>query len=260
MAWINQIQSVASLFLPVKATDTSTVNTRSDGYGNLAVNSYLNKKQALAAEGSYFVTTNPTPGTGVGAGPVVTSYANTAGYFFFQNNNAPGGPTAYPDYLKLIVTAAFGGGTVTNWNFAVIRDVASPLLLQVTTSTSLSQASPVNVNGGSSVRSNCIFGYQGGATAIVNKAPSQTSAIVGRASVGAGVGLVGEEVVLDFGSLDPSAYQGLTAAEATIPGRKVSVLPPVAVPPGQQIMIVAWFPTATTTGLNYEFELGHVER
>jgi hypothetical protein len=260
MAFYQQIQGLAQWLLPARAPDTTVINGRFDGYGGQAVNTFFNKKQALAGEGSYFVTTNPTPGTGVGAGPVVTSYANTAPYFILQNNNPAGGPVIYPDYLKLIVSAAFGGGTVTNWNFAVIRDVAVPLSLYVTTATSLSTATPNNVNALSPVRSNAVFGFQGGATALVAKAPSASSAIVGRASVGAGIGLVGEEVVLDFGALDPCAYQGLTAAEAVSPGRKVSVLPPLAIAPGQQIAIVAWFPTATTTGLNYEFELGHVER
>jgi len=259
MAFLQQIQSMAQLLLPAKAPDTTVTNTRSDGYGGLAVNTYLNKKQAVAAEGTYFVTTNPTPGTAISAGPVVTSYANTAGWFWFQNNNAPGGPNAYIDYLKIIVSAALGGGTVTNWNFAVIRDVATPLSVQITTA-HFTTATPVNVNGGSSLASKCIFGYQNASAASVNVAPSASSAIVGRASISGGVGLVGDEVVLDFGATDPSPIQGLTAARAAIPARSVGVLPPMSIPPGQQIMIVPWWPTATTSGLSYEFELTHIER
>src|SRR5208337_4546900 len=111
----------------------ATQNVRLGSYGEVAVNQYMKPKHSAAAEGSYFLTTNPTPGTGIAAGPYPTGYANTAGWWWFQNNNLPGGPSAYLDYLRLIVSAAIGGGTITNWNFAVIRDVATPLALQITT-------------------------------------------------------------------------------------------------------------------------------
>lgn len=255
MAFLNQIQSLAQLLLPARATDTTVVNNRADGYGNLAVNTFFNKKQALAAEGSYFVTTNPTPGTGI-AGTLVTSYANTAGWWWFQNWNAPGGPTAYLDYLKLIVTVA--AASSVSFRTAIIRDLATPISTQVTTN-HVTSVSPVGLNGGTLLKSNCTFTYQSNATASVNVAPSQASAIIGQASLG-GIQIVGDEIVLDFGATDPAPQQGLTAAQATCPGRKVSVLPPIAVPPGQQIMIVPWFPSNATTALSYEFELTHIER
>jgi len=251
---------VAQKFLPVPSVDnpSANANVRLGTYGEVAVNNYLMKKHALAAEGSYFVSTN-TPGTvAVAAGPYPTGYANTAGWWFFQNWNAAGGPSAYVDYLKLIVTAAVGA-TPTAWNFAVIRDVATPLSLQITTA-HITSIVPVNTNGGSSNQSKCLFGYQNNATASVNVAPTSASAVVGRACIGAGLGVVGDEYVLDFGATDPSPIQGLTAAEAASSGRKVGVLPPLMVPPGQQIMIVPWWPGAGTSGLGYEFEFTHFER
>jgi hypothetical protein len=256
---------VAQKVLPQPTPDNSSAgaNIRLGTYGEVAVNNYILKKHALAAEGSYFVTTN-VPGTSAGAGPAsIASYANTAAWWFLQNNNPAGGPTVYPDYLKIIVTGAQTGGTITNVNFAVIRDVATPLSLQVTTATSLATATPVNTKAGGNP-SGCVFGYQAGTTALVNVAPSSASAVVGRASLGvggvSGRGLIGDEYVLDFGATDPAPYQGLTATEAVLAGRRVSILPPLAIPPGQQIMIVPWWPTATTVGMNYEFELTHVER
>jgi hypothetical protein len=257
---------VAGKSLPAASPDTTTVaqNVRLGNYGDVAVNTYLTKKQALAGEGTYFVTANPTPGTGVGAGPLAASFANTAAWFIFQNNNPAGGPTAYLDYLKMIITAAAGGGTITNENFVVYRDTLQPLSTFVTTATSMVTATPNNINGLSPIGSKCTFSYQGGSTAIVNKAPSAASAIVGRASLGAsgttGEGIVGEEWVLDFGATDPAPIQGLTATGAATCGRKVGVLPPVVCPPQTQIVIVPWYPTATTSGFNYEFEFTHIER
>jgi hypothetical protein len=253
---------VAQKFLPQPSVDnpSANANVRLGTYGEIAVNNYLQKKTALAAEGSYYVATG-TPGTAaVAAGPYPTTYASTAGWFFFQNFNATGGPSAYLDYLKLIVTAAVGA-TPTAWNFAVIRDVATPLSLQVPAAAAhITGVVPVNTNGGSPNKSNCVFGYQNSATASVNVAPSSASAVIGRTCIGSGLGVIGDEYVLDFGATDPAPVQGLTAAEAATAGRKVGVLPPIVVAPGQQIMIVPWWPGATTSGLGYEFEMTHFER
>jgi hypothetical protein len=255
MAFIQQIQSWAQTLIPFKSPDGTPVNTRSDGYGTLAVNTFLSEKQALAAEGSYFVTTNPTPGTAI-AGTVAATYANTAGWFWFQNNNATGGPNAYLDYLKLIITVA--PASATNAQFAVFRDVATPLTTQITTA-HYTTATPVNVNGAGVIKSNSLFGYQNNATASANIAPSGSSALIGRGSIG-GIPVVNDEIILKFGSTETGAYPGLTAAQATASGRKVSIFPPVCLAPGQQIMIVPWFASNAATGASFEFELGHVER
>jgi hypothetical protein len=248
---------VAERFLPQYSADSvnATQNVRLNGRGEVAVSTYLNEKQALAAEGSYFVTTNPTPGTGI-AGTVSGSYANTAGWFFFQNWNALGGANAYLDYLKLIPTVAPASGT--NAMFAVIRDVATPLATQITTA-HYTTAVPVNVNGGAGIASKCILGYQNNATASANIAPSAASAIVGRASI-SGIPIVNDELVLKFGGTDVGAYQGLTAVEATSTGRKVSILPPICIPPQQQVIIFPWFASNASTGMSFEFELTHIER
>lgn len=260
---VAQLVGFVASKLPQFSADSSNAiqNVRLGSYGEVAVNNYLTKKHALAGEGTYFVTANATPGTGVGAGPLAATYANTAPWFIFQNTNPAGGPTAYLDYLKLTVSVAIGGGTVTGWNFAVFRDAYTPMSTFVTTATSLTSTIPNNINGAVSGSSKCILGYQAGATALVAKAPSAASAVVGRASFGAGgttlQGLAGEEYVLDFGGTDQSAY-GI--ASTSLINRRVCVLPPVVCAPQQQIMIIPWFPTATTSGLNYEFDLGHIER
>lgn len=250
MAFIQQIQSMAQLLLPAKAPDTTVVNTRSDGYGNLALNTYFNKKQALAAEGTYFVTTNPTPGTAL-AVPIVTSYANTAACYWFQNNNPAGGPSAYLDYFKLVVAQVPTSTTICE--YAVIRDVALALSVQVTTN-HYTTANPVNVNPLSTNKSGCQLAYQNSATASVNVAPSGTSAIVARGNLG-GLPILGDELIIDFGGDDTAAYAGSATAS-----RKISVTAPMVVPPGFQIMIVPWFVGNSATGATFEFEFAHIER
>ena len=46
MAFYQQLQGAAQWLLPTKAVDQSVVNGRMSGYGETAVNTYLNKKHA----------------------------------------------------------------------------------------------------------------------------------------------------------------------------------------------------------------------
>jgi len=253
MALLTQIQALASQLLPQRQPDANILTPRADAYGNLAVNSFFNKKQALAAEGSAFVTTNPTPGTAF-ADAVSASYAVTAPFAIFQNLNPQGGSNAFLDYLKLIPTVAPASGTQAY--FAAVRDNIATAL---TTNNMNAALRPANLNPASPIGSNCRLLAQNSATASALAALSPQAQVIGRGAVG-GLPVVGDELVFDFGAIDPAAYQGLTAAQATCPGRKVSVLPPIVVAPQQQVIFYLWFPSNTTTGLSYEFELTHFER
>jgi hypothetical protein len=224
------------------------LSVRASGYGDVAVNPYLNKKHALAAEGTYFSTV-PTPGT-VTTLPIVTSYANTAGCFFFQNLNPTGGPVAYLDYMKLVCTTV--PGSTTQVRYAIIRDLATNLSITTNRTTA---ATPANVNGASSVKSNCNVLYQNsGTTASVNAAPSGVSAIIATGGLG-GLPIIGDELVIDFGG-DPAIAYGASSTAS----RKVSAAPEIAVAPGQQIMIVPWFVGNGTTSGIFDFEFTHIER
>lgn len=251
MAFIQQIQAFASRLLPAPAADGTVVNLRASKYGDVSAQIIGHKKHVLADEGTYFVSTNPTPGTGIGA-PIVTSFSATGPMFAFINNNPIGGARAYLDYLKLVCTVVAASGTA--FYMTAIRDQISR---QITTDNTTT-ATPVNVNGDSQVKSNCIFKYC--ATTInVAAAATPQAAVVARASMG-GVTVVGDELVMDFGATDPASYSGLYAAQLTCAGRKVSVCPPVIVAPQQLVFFNLWIPGNSGTGLSYEFELAHWER
>jgi hypothetical protein len=247
MAFYQQIQGLAQLLLPAKTPDTNIVNGRMSGYGESAVNPYLNKKHAVAGEGSYFSTAS-VPGSGA-THPIVTSYANTAGTFFFQNLNPAGGPTAYLDFFKLVVTQV--PASTTQFRYAIIKDLASNLAI---TTNHVTAASPVNVNGGATLKSNCLFLYTNSATATVNAAPSGLGSVISVGNIG-GLPIIGDELVIDFGG-DPSVSYGATA----VASRKVSVAPELAVAPGWQVMFVMWVPGNAATGGTYDFEFTHIER
>src|SRR5208337_3258972 len=112
---------VASKVLPQPSADgaNATQNVRLGSYGEVAVNQYLTKKFGPASEGSYFSTVT-TPGGQAVVPAIVTSYANTAGVFWFQNNNVAGGPNAYLDYLKLTCTTV--PASTSQFRYAIIRD------------------------------------------------------------------------------------------------------------------------------------------
>ena len=243
----------AQKVLPQANVDSANAvtNVRLGTYGEVAVNNYLNKKHALAGEGTLFSTCN-VPGSGVTI-PTATGYANTAGMFFFQNNNIAGGPTAYLDYLKLMVAGTFT--SMTGFRYAVWLDLITNMLI---TTNHVTAITPQNVNRGSSVASRCNFLYQSSATASVNGAPSNVAALVANGSMG-GIGIPGDEYVLSFGGDESNSYPGLTAAQAVCPGRKVSVSPSIAVPPGWQAVIIPWAP-GLATNPTADFELVHIER
>jgi hypothetical protein len=251
MAFIQQIQAFASRLLPAPAADGTVVNLRASRYGDISAQAIITKKHVLADEGTYFVSTNPTPGTAI-AGPIISAFSATGPWFIFQNNNPVGGPRAYLDYLKIIVSIAAASGST--FYMSAIRDQISRALTSDNTTT----ATPVNVNGDSGVQSKCIFKYC--ATTInVAAAATPQAAVVARASMG-GLTIPGDEIVMDFGATDPSPYPGLTAVQAVAGGRKVSICPPVIVAPQQQVLFNMWEVGNSGTGLSYEFELGHWER
>ena len=229
----------------------AVANVRLGSYGEVAVNSYFSKKHALAGEGSYYSTVT-TPGGQVVVPAIVTTYANTAGVFWFQNNNLAGGPNAYLDYLKLTCTTV--PASTTQFRYAIIRDAAQPLAgTSYLTTNNTSTAVPLCTSSvGAS--SKCLVGYQSAVTANVNTAPTANSAVIACGAIG-GLPIIGDEFVIDFGG-DQAVSYGAT----TVASRKVSSAPAIVVAPGQQIMIVPWWVGNAATGGKFDLEFTHIER
>jgi len=244
---------VAQKLLPQPQADSANVgqNVRLGTYGEVAVNSYLSKKHAPAGEGSYFSTVT-TPLGAVVIVPIVTAYANTAGCFWFQNNNAAGGPNAYLDYLKLVCQIV--PASTTQFGYAIIRDVAQPLSGSAYLTTNhVGTAQPANTSG-TGPQSKCLVGYSTSATATVNLAPTANAAVISTGALG-GLPIIGDELIIDFGG-DQAVSYGATS----IASRKVSPTPAIVVAPGQQIMIVPWFVGNAATGAKFDLEFTHIER
>lgn len=261
MAFLQQVQALAQRVLPAPIADQNPVNVRASRYGDLSLMAVTGKKQFLADEGSYYISTNPTPGSAY-AGAVSATYDVTKPWANFQNLNSPGGLRAYLDYMKLIPTVIPNAGTTAN--FAIWRDQISVVVSGTDRTTAVT---PVNANGDSNFKSNCLWKIQNSATQGVIAALTPQASLVARGALTSGTGVVatsvgvvvGDEMVIDFGAPDPNAYAGSSAVKVT-PNRYGSNCPPLIVAPQQQIFVYLWYANNASTGPSFEFELTHWER
>jgi hypothetical protein len=207
-------------------------------------------KHLLADEGSYFIGTNPTPGTAL-AYNIQASFSDTVPFIYLANTDTV--KRAYLDYIKIIVTTAAATGTQAY--YAIKTDRAARALSANNTATIV----PVSPNSDIANASVCTLNAQNNGTASAIGGASAAARVVARGSFG-GLTIIGDELAIVCGSADPGSYAGLTAAQATCPGRKCSVSPPIVVGPGANLTVHLWFPGNATTGLSYEFEMGWAER
>ena len=253
---VNQLWTPARAIPSPQADQKAPVtNVRGGRYGEQYVLSLVPTKHLLADEGSYFIATTVTPGTGQGYN-IQAAFSDTTPLLYIQNNDSkanPFGKRMYLDYIKLICTVV--PATATGVRFAIKTD---PQLRTLSTNNTLG-LTPTSPNSDVATQSVCSVNAQNSATASVLTASSGAARVVAYASMG-GIPVVGEELVLLCGSADPGAYNGLTAAEAVCPGRRVSCIPPIILGPNSALTLYGWFPGNATTGLSFELEMGWWER
>jgi hypothetical protein len=253
---VNQLWTPARAIPSPQADQKAPVtNVRGGRYGEQYVLSLIASKHLLADEGSYFIATNVTPGTAQ-AYNIQAAFSDTTPLLYIQNNDSKANPFAkrmYLDYIKLICTVV--PASATGARFAVKTD---PQLRTISTNNTLA-ITPTSPNSDVATQSVCSVNAQNSGTASVLTASSGAARLVANASMG-GIPVVGDELVLVCGPADPGPYPGLTAAQATCAGRKVSCLPPIILGPNSALTLCAWFPGNAATGLSYEFEMGWWER
>jgi len=214
-----------------------------------------NSDHALADEGSFYVATSPTPGTGIATTTSVIDDAATASATHAQNvpvlyiqNTADRGndeaETIYLKYLRMIVTAA--PTSATEWNASFRADSVA----RYTSGGSL--IDPVNINLASPNDSGALVRFGAVVTADL---PSSSARLVGRAMVQSSIPVVKDQWIFTFG--DPSMPTNLLTAT----GAKNINIPmgPIIIPPGWNIAMGMW--GASNAGAPaWEFELGFVKR
>jgi hypothetical protein len=221
---------------------------RSTRYGDVLVAPLLQKNHMLADEGSYFVTTNPTPATAI-AFAVSAAVSETAGYYLFIRNGwsigASDAKNLYLDYLRLITSVAPASGTAGHFFFKA--DLASKY------TSGGSTLVPVNPNLNSGAASGAIV-YAG---ALTTAAASSSAKLLARGIFRGAIPVVNDETVFHFGSSEPA---GAIITGGTSVQRMSIPVPPIVIAPGYGVGLQLWFPSNASTAAQFELELGHWER
>lgn len=257
------IQGIANTFTKPAPTTDNTVTVgqsfRVDKYAELATVSYIPDFHALADEGSYFVATNPTPGSAIASTGSLTTYAtcDTQPTAIVKNNNAIGsGINVYFDYFRLQLVALPTTATNFRANW-VLDNVANKYTSGGTVVT------PVNVSINSNNTSNMIL-YFGAVSAA---ASSSNARLVSndqlRGTVAATpVALLGDEYIFRFGAVEQAAASYSLNVAAGTPTQVIkNVIPvsPIILGPQQTATLRIWG-TANAGTPSYEFEFGYWER
>lgn len=208
--------------------------------------------QFLAANGQYFVATNPTPGTAVQS-DLITAFSATAdGHCVINNGNSAPGLSVIPDYVKFHMTGTAPTGT-TVMEFALYTDVVA----SCTPSAGSVALTPVNVLTSSPSTSGVTVYVPTGGAAMTIPAASASRRLVGRASLPTSLGITGDSYIVRFGGAGASGSQGGgTAVRATAAATLETYTTPVILAPGYGLIVLMWWPTQAANKPNFEWEVG----
>lgn len=216
-------------------------------------------KHLLADEGSYYIATTPTPGTGI-AMTISTGFVDTVAMFAIKNTCNPSGPLGckriYLDYLRLILLGTAPTAVVSR-HFAFKRSPADREPTTAANKTIMTAVNMANAAGRGSIARPLSYSA---AAAMTVPASAPSDPVVGRCALPTGLGVSGDEYVVKFGGEDMSHKVGLTAVRATDPARIITHAPPIIIEPGEWLVIHEWCLTEATNGPTFEHELAWWER
>jgi hypothetical protein len=217
------------------------LDQRYTGYKEQFMYLMNNKLYTLADEGSYYVATNPTPGSGV-LGGVVTTMDNTKPFILIKNN---GSKRIYLDFIKLMASAIGATGSL---NYA----------------THIVDAGAGYTSGGSTiapVQPNCDIGNMNSAALIYTGAVVATAGpaqrIIGNQAIRSVITVIYDTLYFQFGG-EITSFSGMPIEGLLILERAVC-LAPVIIGPQESYKLVLWR-ASQAAGNNYEFEIGYWER
>lgn len=215
----------------------------------------VSSRQLLAAQGKYFVVTNPTNGTGIVAAVVTSASATANGLFLVRNTNLIGGANIQLDYLKLMLSGTAPTAT-TVMNF----DMWSETGLVVGTG-NVATRTPVQINQAAGFTQNTGAIVQSFAAGqITIPAAVGTRQFVGRSQLPTSLGITGDVYTVLFGSDTPALGSTAgTAVRATQAANLVAQAVPMIIPPQTSGWINMWWLTQATNAGTFEFELAYAE-
>ena len=195
-----------------------------------------------------------TPTWGVAGGIAVSSgaratFSATECITLFRNTAGAGGKYVIPLWVRMIMVTAGTAGT--NCNFGLILDAINRYSSGGTTIT--------GVTGANSAKSDAsdtpvCTAYVGSVAAVAASAPRQMGRGMALQRAAAPAFVVGDEILVTFGSAQAAAPQVIAATAS----RYVVPLAPVAIAPGHSALLHYWS-TAQSAAPTAEFEVAWAE-
>ena len=236
--------------VPSRVADSTAVQAPNRaGFDLSAYNAPLTAKEFFFAdEGSYFVATNATVGTGIAghAAPVVAD-TDTKCLLHIFNGNAAGGKWIYPQYLKLRWTAIGASGTSTFFVSYADQKGATARTSGGTAST------PVNTNTGSNLASGGTLYFGAVVTAFTS------SRKVGAFQSRSVIQVAEDTQLITWGQPGQFPLTGGVTNGGTAICSLSNANAPVAIAPGGNFG-VAQITIAQAAASSFDYEFGFVER
>lgn len=242
--------------LPIPLVENTPGIMRVGRYGDARTESIVPTKHVLADEGTYYVATNPTPGTGVayGSGGTQTSFSDTVPFLIIQNTDTQTNSTnkrIYLDYIKIIQFSGTAPASTTSVQLAAKVDTA----LRTNTAGTMTTITPVSVNCDMPSSPIGRLLCPAGAVATI-PAASSAARIVGREQIKGGPTLLLDQYNLSFGCVDVATGGGYLTTVAAYNSR----MAPVVLGAQQSLVLHLWLPAGATNPFTFEFEAGWWER
>jgi len=209
----------------------------------------------LCDEGSYFIATNPAPGTAIATTTSVvddatgaTTHAQQKPVLLIQNQNtAASGMNIQLRYLKMFITQV--PTSATGWRYAMRLD---PLSTKLTTAGTI--ITPQNPNGNSTTLSRAYINF--GAITTTDSTASPQQRLVANGMVAQAIPVANDEWFFNFGATFASIDSSVTSANVK---RCSFPVPPIIIPPGWFFTLEMWG-ASNAAAPSWEFELGYSER
>lgn len=232
--------------IPTPQTQNVMEYARATRWGEQIVAPLGSKMYQYADDGSYFIATNPTMGTGIAGIAASTSFDATEHLLHIRNTSST--KRVYLDFIDLVVTAAGAAGTTTG--FTMTMD--SGTTRYTSGGSSITPVSP-NEALSTSFDGTMKFG------ALVTTAASADVVPLGDFLVRTVIKVVGDSYRFTFGDSGKgwdcagASLDGTTSAKITIP------CPPVILGENGQFLLSDW--AASQSGASsYQFRIGLVQR
>lgn len=233
--------------LPSRQADNTQIGLRMSSRGEAYVQTLGKPRYQSCDEGSYFVATNPTPGTGIAGIAATGAFADAESLLLVHNANTDASAKrVYIDYLRLTVTAAGTDGT----DHRYVSKLDSSVDRYTSGGSAITPVNP-NMDDSSTAAATVKFG------ALVTTAASANARLVSNGLLRNVITVVGDVYTFDFGGDVPAAPSHAVAGTAI--ANLVVRHPPIVLGPGDS-WVLSLHATAQTGATSYEFELGWWER